>query len=86
VIDSVLWVGAAVVAILLAVSRFARGGDKKAPQPAQNPPEPVGAMHAREAIETALQTETDAIERAREGDDPAGDLAALANIANKARQ
>ena len=85
-IDSVLWVGAVIVALLLAVSRFARGGDKKAPQPAHKPPEPVGAIHAREVIETALSEETEAIKQAREGDDPAGDLAALANMANKARK
>ena len=85
-IDSVLWVGAVIVALLLAVSRFARGGDKKAPQPAQKPPEPVGAIHAREVIETALSEETEAIKQAREGDDPARDLAALANMANKARK
>tara|TARA_R100000458_G_C8220645_1_gene205119 strand:- start:542 stop:802 length:261 start_codon:yes stop_codon:yes gene_type:complete len=86
VIDSVLWVGGLIVAILLAVSRFARGVDKKAPQPAQNPPEPVGAIHAREVIETALSEETEAIKQAREGDDPAGDLAALANMASRARK
>ncbi len=45
-----------------------------------------GATHAREAIETALQQETEAIDKARKGDDPAGDLAALANMANEARQ
>ena len=85
-IDSVFWVGGLIVAILLAVSRFARGVDKKAPQPAQNPPEPVGAIHAREVIQTALNEETDAIKRAREGSDPSGDLAALANMANRARK
>tara|TARA_Y100000361_G_scaffold143763_1_gene151123 strand:- start:454 stop:714 length:261 start_codon:yes stop_codon:yes gene_type:complete len=86
VIDSVLWVGAVVVAILLAAGRFARGIHKNAPQAPQAPREAIGAGHAREAIKTALQTETDAIERAKTGDDPAGDLAALANRANEARQ
>ena len=85
-IDSVLWVGALVVAILLAVSRFARGIHSKAPQSPQAPPEGVGATHARQAIETALEQETEAIDNARKGDDPAGDLAALANMANEARQ
>ena len=86
VIDSVLWVGAVVVAILLAAGRFARGIHKKAPESPRAPREAVAAGHAREAIETALQTETDAIKRAKTGDDPAGDLAALANRANEARQ
>ena len=85
-IDSVLWVGALVVAILLAAGRFARGIHKKAPESPQAPPEGVGATHAREAIQTALQQETEAIDKARKGDDPAGDLAALANMANEARQ
>ncbi len=85
-IDSVLWVGAVVVAVLLAAARFTRGIYKNAPQAPQAPREAVAAGHAREAIETALQTETDAIERAKTGDDPAGDLAALANRANEARQ
>jgi len=83
VIDSVLWVGAAVVAVLLAAGRFARGDHKKAPESPQAPPEGVGATHAREAIEAALSEETDAIKRAREGEDPAGDLAALANMARR---
>ena len=85
-IDSVLWVGGLIVAILLAAGRFARGIDKKAPESPQAPPEGVGATHAREAIETALQQETEAIDKARKGDDPAGDLAALANMANEARK
>ena len=85
-IDSVLWVGAVVVAVLLAAARFARGIYKNAPQAPQAPRETVAAGHAREAIKTALQTEADAIERAKTGDDPAGDLAALANRANEARQ
>ncbi len=85
-IDSVLWVGAVIVALLLAVSRFARGDQKKAPESPQKPPEQVGAIHAREVIETALSEQTEAIKQAREGDDPAGDLAALANMANKARK
>jgi len=86
VIDSVLWVGAVVVAVLLAAARFTRGIHKNAPEAPQAPREAIGAGHAREAIETALQTKTDAIERAKTGDDPAGDLAALANRANEARQ
>ena len=85
-IDSVLWVGGLIVALLLAAGRFARGIDKKAPESPQAPPEGVGATHAREAIQTALQQETEAINKARKGDDPAGDLAALANMANEARQ
>ena len=85
-IDSVLWVGALVVALLLTISRFARGNHKKAPESPQAPPEGGGATHAREAIKTALEQETEAIDKARKGDDPAGDLAALANMANEARQ
>ena len=85
-IDSVLWVGAVVVAVLLAAARFARGIYTKDPQAPKAPRETVAAGHAREAIETALQSETDAIERAKTGDDPAGDLAALANRANESRQ
>jgi hypothetical protein len=86
VIDSVLWVGAVVVAVLLAAGRFARGIHKKAPESPQEPREAVAAGHAREAIETALQANTDAIEQAETGADPVGDLAALANRANEARQ
>ena len=85
-IDSVLWVGALVVALLLTISRFARGIHKKAPESPQAPPEGVGATPAREAIKTALEQETEAIDKARKGDDPAGDLAALANMANEARE
>ena len=84
--ESILWVGGVVVAALVLLSRFARDRAPIDRKPPQAPPEPVGATHARDAIESALQTETDAIERAKTGDDPAGDLAALANRANEARQ
>ncbi len=84
--ESILWVGGVVVAALVLLSRFARDRAPIDRKPPQAPPEPVGATHAREAIESALQAETDAINDAREGDDPAGDLATLANQANKARQ
>ena len=84
--DPILWVGGVIVAAIVLLSRLARDRAQIARKPAQVPPETVGATHAREAIETALQAETEAIKRARDGDDPAGDLAALANQANKERQ
>jgi len=79
VTDPILWVGGLIVAALVFLSRFTRDRAQIARKPAHVPPEPFGATHAREAIKAALQAETEAIKRAREGDDPAGDLAALAN-------
>ena len=84
--ESILWVGGLVVAALVFLSRFTRDRAQIDRKPPQVPPEPVGATRTREILKKALQAETEAINEAREGDDPAGDLAALANQANKARQ
>lgn len=83
-IDSIGWVLAAVVAVLVAAARV-MGKGRKPPVMPSEPPEQVAATHAREAIEDAAQSKLDDVDDARESDDPAGALADLANRAQRRR-
>ena len=78
------WVLAAVAALLVAAARVLKAGvnPPKMPLP---PPMAPGASHAREAIEDAARRNVDEINDAETGADPAGQLADLANRAQRRR-
>ena len=67
---------AALVAVVGRCVSAKRNARAKVPT---GPPDQVAASHARDAIETAAQRNLDAIDDALEGDDPAGDVADMAN-------
>ena len=78
-VDSLGWAVAILAALVAVVGRFVSAKRRKVTRVPTAPPEQVAASHARDAIETAAQRDMGAIDDALEGDDPAGDVADMAN-------
>lgn len=70
---------AILAALAAVVGRFVSAKRRKVTRVPTAPPEQVAASHAIDAIETAAQRNLDAIDDALRGDDPAGDVADMAN-------
>ena len=77
--ESLGWAVAILAALAAVVGRCVSAKRRKVTRVPTAPPEQVAASHARDAIETAAQRNLDAIDDALEGDDPAGDVADMAN-------
>jgi hypothetical protein len=79
VVDSLGWAVAILAALAAAVGRCVSAKRRRRSGPPTAPPPQVATAHAIDAIETAAQGNLDTIADALEGDDPAGDVADLAN-------
>ena len=78
-VESIGWAVAILAALVAVVGRCVSNKRNARARTPTAPPDQVAASHARDAIETAAQRDMDAIDDALEGDDPAGDVADLAN-------